>query len=178
MARYRHYENRGKAGDFTFVTTTCLDFAHLLRRPEMKCLVAKTLIQLHRRYKAQLHSYVVMSNPFHIVSRMPDGHDSPWFMQRVKDKTAKAVLASVVPGELKLLDLQTGLNRRTCWQPCFDSMVLVTSHAFHQKVHYTHMNRVRAGLATAAEEYPWSSAAAYKRGLWTPENGLSLEELL
>jgi REP element-mobilizing transposase RayT len=68
MARYRHYQNRGGPNDTIFATTTALDFAHVLRRPEMKTLMVEIIVDIHKRYHATLHAYVVMNNHFHLVS--------------------------------------------------------------------------------------------------------------
>lgn len=178
MARYRHYQNRGGPGACIFATTTCLDFAHLLSRPEMKDRMVRILVRAHMRYGARLHAYTVMSNHLHLVSRMPEDMTSSIFMQRLKDKATNTLLPLLTDQERMLMSAQVGLDRRQFWKRSFDSVVLESPQVFHQKVRYTHLNPVRAGLVEDARDYQWCSVAAYEKGLWTPSEGLCLKELL
>ncbi|MEM8814094.1 MAG: transposase, partial [Pseudomonadota bacterium] len=49
------------------------------------------------------------------------------------------------------------------WQGRFGSVVMDGDHAL-TAIHYVAMNPVRAGLAQAPEDWPWSSARAYLSG--------------
>jgi putative transposase len=177
MARYRHYKNRGGPGDLIFATTTALDFAHVLRRPEMKDQMVEHIIDAHRRYQAQLFAYVVMNNHFHLVSRMPDSHGSSWFMQRLKEQATKELLANLNDDERKLMSAQVGLDFRECWHRSFDSIKIYHSQVRGQKINYIHQNPVRAGLVSDIAVYKWSSAQHFAASHWNPETGLDLENL-
>ncbi len=178
MARYRHYKNLGGPGDTVFITTTCLDFAHVLRRPEMKDRMVSLIYEAHRRYKVTLHAYAVMSNHFHLVSRMSDFHGSDWFMQRLKEKATKTLLPLMTPEERDLMCAQVGLDHRECWQRSFDSVRIVSDKLLYQKIGYTHRNPLVARLVDSIDDYRWSSAALYTQGLWSPETGLPLDQPL
>jgi len=177
MARYRHYKNRGGPGDLIFATTTALDFAHILRRPEMKDLMETLILETHRRYQAQLFAYVVMNNHFHLVSRTPELHGSTWFMQRLKEKATKELLPRLNDTESGLMAAQVGLDNRECWQRSFDSIKIYHRQVRGQKINYIHQNPVRAGLVNDIASYRWSSARHFAASLWNPETGLDLERL-
>ncbi len=172
MARYRHYKNFGVGGDTVFVTTTCLDFAHLLKRDEIKDRVVERLWSDHRHYGAVLHAYVVMSNHIHFVSRLPPERTSSWFLQRLKSNVSKELLPLLTPAETGLVDHQRGLDGRQFWKRSFDSLVLREEKAFWQKIGYIHRNPVRAGLVLEPQDYPWSSAKGFNDGNWDEEGGL------
>ncbi|MEA2553526.1 MAG: REP-associated tyrosine transposase [Fimbriimonadaceae bacterium] len=174
MARYRHYQNRGGPGHTIYATTTVLDFAHVLRRPEMKDRMVHLIYRTHQRYRAKLHSYVVMNNHVHLISTMPEDRGSTWFMQRLKDQSTNNLLPLLLPEERSMLSVQAGLDRRQLWMRSFDSVVLEQPMIFTQKLNYIHQNPVRAGLVAMPDEYRWSSAAAFARGEWTPDMGLPL----
>ena len=171
MARYRHYQNRGGPDDDVFVTTTCLDFALLFARSEMRSAVGASLLGDLDHYGAVLHAYVVMPHHVHLVVRAPSDMGPPALMQRLKKNAADRLLPLLEPDEAAQLSQQEGLDGRRFWKRSFRSLVLERDRTFWQKVGYVHENPVRAGLAARAEDYPWSSAQAMKSGRWSWEEG-------
>ena len=172
MARYRHYHHYGKGGDPVFLTTTCLDFAYLLRRDELRDRIVERIWADCAYYGAVLHAYVVMANHLHLVVRLPEGRTSGWFMQRLKKNSADELLPLLTPEELALVEHQKGLDGRKFWKRSYDSLVLLKEEAFDQKVRYIHLNPVRASLVENPADYRWSSATAHEEGHWDPEHGL------
>lgn len=78
------------------------------------------------------------------------------------------------------------INRRRrelgmLWQPRFFDRALRTVREYNEKVEYIHLNPVRAGLASRAEEWPWSSVHDYmgsvERPVATP-SGLQIDRVL
>lgn len=173
MARYRHYQNRGVGGDTVYFTTTCLDFAHLFRRGEVRSHVAKRLAFHHLQYGVVLHSYVVMVNHMHFISRLPQNATASWFVQRVKTNTTIETLPLLTRDELQLIDHQRGLDSRLMWKRSYRSLVVDKAVTLAQKMEYVHLNPVRAGIAAKAEDYPCSSAFLFNQGLWTEEAGIA-----
>ena len=178
MARYKHYKNLGGPSDFIFATTTCLDHGHVFSRDEIKDKIVRITLRTHLRYGAQLHAYCLMINHLHLVSKMPEKMNSSKFMQILKDKITNTVLPLLTAEEKALMSMQVGLDRRQMFKRSFDSVVLESSRAFHQKIRYTHLNPVKASIVDTAERYRWSSAAAYEKGYWNPHDGLDLKKLL
>jgi REP element-mobilizing transposase RayT len=64
--------------------------------------------------------------------------------------------------ETSLRKLETAIGRRrrrySLWDHHPDVRLLLTEKMLMQRVNYTHMNPVRAGLAQKPEDYQWSSA--------------------
>ena len=51
------------------------------------------------------------------------------------------------------------LGRYSLWQRGFDDLVISSDKQFRIKLEYIHNNPVKAGLVTAAVDYPYSSAS-------------------
>ena len=78
------------------------------------------------------------------------------------------------------------INRRRrevgmLWQPRFFDRALRTVREYNEKVAYIHLNPVRAGLASRAEEWSWLSVHDYsgsaQRPVATP-SGLQIDRIL
>jgi REP element-mobilizing transposase RayT len=67
------------------------------------------------------------------------------------------------------------------WQPRFFDRALRTVKEYHEKVEYIHLNPVKAGLVSRAEDWPWSSVNDYtgsvERPVATP-SGLEIDRVL
>ncbi len=183
MSETRHgrphrWTNSAAHGATHFVTTTCLDFVPCFQRPEMRELASVCLLRDCQMYRLQLHAFVVMTHHLHIVLTLPEDRAIPWAMQRLKSNLAKLALPRLSESDLARLGLQAGLNRRTFWQPSFRGLEVVGADMFDQKVRYTHLNPVRAGLVEEDLEYRWSSRRFWEMELWSPELGLDLDRVL
>ncbi len=162
--RRRHYQNRVGPDKVGFFTSTVLDFAHALRRPEVKeAMIGSLLADLHAK-GARLHGFVVMSNHLHFVACTPPAMDGSHLMQVIKRNSAKRILSLLHEEEAVALSQQQGLNRRSFWKASFRSLVLRSGDTIQQKLDYMHANPVRAGLCEHPEDYRWSSAR-----LWLQE---------
>jgi len=67
------------------------------------------------------------------------------------------------------------------WQPRFFDRALRTVKEYNEKVEYIHLNPVKAGLATRAEDWPWSSVHDYTGSVQHPAatpSGLRIDRLL
>ncbi len=62
------------------------------------------------------------------------------------------------------------------WQYSFRSVVIESEEMFWQKMHYIHMNPVKAGYVEHAEDYRWSSARLVLEGKLSREDGLSYDD--
>lgn len=178
MARYRHYQNRGSELQLVYATSTCLDFAHLFRRPEMKSRMVRRLLSDHIYYQSNLFAFVVMANHIHFIHEIPEGRTSPWMMQRLKSNSSKELLPLLTAEEHAQMSAQVGLDGRQFWMRSFDSLVIANGDTFWQKTRYIHQNPVRAGLVEDATDYRWSSHSFFEAGAWDWETGLPLEHLI
>ncbi len=177
MARYRHYKNHGRSGEWVFVTTTCLDFVHAFDEPTMRDLMSRTLIDECRLAGAVLHGFVVMPHHVHFIVAVPQGRTISQTVGRIKSVSARNMLEALDAATLAKFDQQRGLNRRMFWQRSFRSFVLTSKSGFLQKLEYLHDNPVRAGLVERREDYCWSSARHFQAGLWNEEHGLTVPDV-
>lgn len=133
MGEYKHYVNPKEPGLSCFVTSTCLDFAHLFKRPEMRSRMCLSLLQDCNAAQASLSAYVVMTHHIHLVVRPRDDQPITRLMQKIKANSARALKPLLQADELKQLDQQDDLNQHSFWQRSFRSNPLYTSEVFVQK---------------------------------------------
>lgn len=115
MARYRHFLNSGKGDDFTFATTTCLDFANLFERPEIRTQVVALIRESCAIKSVKLHAYVVISNHIHLLMHLGTETSVSSYMNSFKAYTAREIGQKLTKAERQTLSDQAGLGRRTFW---------------------------------------------------------------
>jgi len=161
-----------------FITSTVRGWTPIFERPEIRDVVAASLIDDHRFYGALLHAFAVMQHHFHTISIMPPGKTSSWFGARLKSNAAKRVLPLLTDREARMLWEAPEDDGRVMWKRSIRG-VPITSHDVRvTKVNYVHMNPVRAGLCALPAEYRWSSARFREAGIYDAELGLDLDALL
>lgn len=170
---YKHWKNSDTKGDTLFITTSCLDHAHLFQRENMKNKLMHRLASDCAYYQCILHAFVIMSNHVHFIIKSPEGKTASRFLQRFKSNSAKSLLPLLSDEEKKELRHQSGLDGRLFWARSFRSVPIVSDDLFMQKATYIHQNPVRAGLVARDVEYRWSSAKYYEMGLWPEEKGIA-----
>lgn len=143
------------------MTCTCLDFAHLLHRNELKRLMALYILEASKHHQARLHAFVVMSHHIHFLITPREEQTISNFMSSFKTHTSKQLTPLLNPYELSQLRQQIGLSRRTFWKVSFRGLPIRTQRIFRQKVNYIHQNPVKAMIVENAEEYIFSSAGDY-----------------
>jgi len=116
-----------------------------LRQPEIANMAVEA-IHYHERdvQHYQLHSYVVMANPVHLL--VTPLADVSKMMQSLKRFTAKE-------GNRIL-----GLTGKTFWQDESYDRLVRNETEFQRIANYIEMNPVKCGIASTPEEFLWSSA--------------------
>ena len=156
-----------------FVTTTCLDFAHLFARPELRTVVVKSILSDCIHYSARLYAYVVMKHHAHLVVQAPDGRTVSWLVQRIKTNSAKIITPLLTAEEKGELSAQAKLNDRRIWMRSFRGITIDREKMLDQKIAYVHENPIRAELCTNLVDYPWSSAKVSLNEAWDDSSGLA-----
>lgn len=174
MQEYKRYVNSKQPGQLSFVTTSCLDSAHLFMRPEMRTRMVLSIVRDCVKERAKLYAYVVMSNHIHLVVRPHELMTIAILMQRVKVNSVTRLRKYILPSEQEQLGMQEGLNRHQYWQNSFRGNSLLTTEVIQQKVRYTHLNPIRAGLVDVPEKYLWSSFHVKEKGLVKDDDSLDL----
>jgi putative DNA methylase len=126
-----------------------LDQAHsgpvYLRQPEIAVLVADAIQhgqETMRLYDS--HAWVVMPNHVHLlITPLVDPSKITQTLKRFTARDANRILSLSGP----------------FWQPESYDHLIRDRAEFEKTARYIHMNPVRAGLAAAPNQFPWSSAA-------------------
>jgi len=113
-----------------------------LRNPEVAQLLVDAMI--YRQGHLQLHAYVIMVNHVHVL--ITPRVEVSQLMHSLKRYTARKANQIL------------GLTGHPFWQEeSYDHLVRDETE-FRRIADYIELNPVKAGLVTAREEFPWSSA--------------------
>ncbi len=136
----------------------------------------------------KLIGYVVMPDHFHLLAN-PLELDISIVVGRIKGRAAVSILSwlragghSVSLAKLALPKPLKSGQTHAVWMKEFSAVDIWSRRFIRQKLHYIHMNPVRAGLCKHPAEWRWSSYNAYlphepgsvpieidQRWLWTEE---------
>ncbi len=150
--------NPKEPGQMCFVTSTCLDYAHLFKGEEMRTRMAISLLRDCRRADALLKAFVVMTHHIHLVVKPRENQSISRLVQTIKANSEGRLLPLLTEEENAQLSMQCGLNKHRFWMRSFRANPMHTQEVFEQKLRYIHLNPVRSGLCEIPEDYPWSSA--------------------
>jgi putative transposase len=92
-----------------------------------------------------LEAWALFPNHYHFVARVNEGFDAKDYFKRLHGRTAVA---------LNRLD---GVSGRQVWYRYRDTN-LTNVNSYLARLHYTHTNPVRHGVAPDARMYPYGSA--------------------
>ena len=144
-----------------FLTSVTKDRLPVFRTDVVKTVVCRALDEARRSGGFCLYAYVIMLDHLHVIS---DSTLSPSkTLQFVNGITSRRVIDYLKEGQyersLRKLETQPGRRRHrfSLWDHHPDVRLLLTETMLMQRVHYTHMNPVRASLAQKPEDYRWSS---------------------
>ncbi len=105
------------------------------------------LLRTHaREFQVAIHSYVLMSNHFHVLLTPQEAEGLPRMMQAVGRSYVQY---------FNRKQQRTG----TLWEGRYRSTVLQTERYLLQCMAYIDLNPVRAGMVAGPQDYPWSSYA-------------------
>lgn len=176
-SNYKRWINSKEPGQTSFVTTTCLDFAHLFARPEMKSRVAINIFSECLRHEAKIRAFVVMSNHVHLIAVPPETKTISFLVQQIKRSSAHCLGPLLHDTEQQQLSMQQGLNHHQFWQKSFRGNPLVSESIILQKIAYINANPVRAGLVEHPDDYLWSSGHLSLKDLCSYD-GIMLEKAI
>ena len=101
-----------------------------------------------RQCGVAIHAYVLMSNHFHLLATPESAEGIPQMMQSVGRRYVRY---------FNQRQARTG----TLWEGRYRSTLIQAERYLLTCMAYIDLNPVRAGIAQAPQEYPWSSHAHY-----------------
>ena len=145
-----------------YLTSVAKDRLPVFRSDAIKTVVCDALDEARNSGGFSLYGYVVMPDHLHIIT---DSVLKPSkTLQFVNGIISRRVIDYLKNEryETSLQKLEHAVGRRqrrySLWDHHPDARLLLTEEMLMQRVNYTHLNPVRAGLADRPEDYRWSSA--------------------
>jgi len=151
-----------------FFTATNLDWKKLLAPDKYKEIVVGSLRFLVQNDRIIVNAFVIMSNHLHLIWQIRNGNNATAVQRDFLKFTAqriKADLKSNHPKVLALFKVNTKDREYQFWERNSLSVELKTISVYEQKLDYIHWNPVKAGLCKLPEDYKYSSAKFYEKGL-------------
>lgn len=152
---------------FHYTTSVCYRRVPVFRSERACEFFIKALAETRKRLPFKLIGYVVMPDHTHLILN-PINCDISVIMNSLKSATARQIIdwlrESNHTSSLRKLALETPQKRghtHSLWQRDFSSIDLWSPKFMLQKLHYIHMNPVRAGLCKHPADWKWSSFRAY-----------------
>ena len=155
-----------------FITSTVVNWIDIFTRLEYRQLVIESLSFCVTNKGLKVHSFCIMSNHIHLVISS-SGKPLPDIIRDFKSFTSsqihKDLLSNSVESRrrwmLYLMCIE-GEKRKAnkgfqFWQQHNQPIELYNDYLIQQKIHYIHMNPVKAGYVFKPEEYIYSSAVNY-----------------
>ncbi|MFN9124445.1 MAG: REP-associated tyrosine transposase, partial [bacterium] len=146
----KRMRRRGARGETRFVTCSCLDGRRLLQARTAQQTVVQELDALVRSDAASLHAWVIMGNHLHLLltPRLVDLEES---LAVLKTRIAYAITDDAETPQ-QVWERGGGFDR-----------LIWSDRAYWNILFYIHFNPVKAGLASAPEDWQWSSARDWTR---------------
>jgi len=166
---YRYYgDNRA----ITFITSTVVDWIPLFISHRYCQIIMESLGYCRRHKGLRIHAYVVMPTHIHLIVSTDPPSTLPDVVRDLKRYTSRALTACLEEDRaralLRLLNEWSyrgkGNTEYKVWQDGYHPKAIFTQWFLRQKLDYLHDNPVRKGLVRRAEDWVYSSAAAYLKG--------------
>lgn len=152
-----------------FYTATILNWQYLLSNDKYKLIIIDSLKYLAKNNLLHVYGYVIMPNHMHLIWRLlkMNGKEMPHasFMKYTAHKFQEELRAE--QQDLSGYFVGSSTRQYQFWERESLPIELFTEKIFKQKLEYIHLNPVRDKwkLSELPEEYAYSSAAYYEKGI-------------
>ena len=162
-------------GHLHFVTTTVVNWIDLFTRADYAHTVVESLKICQEEKGLEIYAWVIMSNHLHMIVGAKEGYRLSNIFRDFKQYTSRKIIRQIreTPESRSawLLDMfATAANNNPkvrhyqLWQAGNHPKVCLHSNFTLQKLHYIHLNPVRAQIVRRPEDYVFSSAIDYAGG--------------
>jgi putative transposase len=149
-----------------FFTATIQEWKHLLKEEVYKNIVLNALKFLVAKEKVIINGFVLMSNHIHLIWQTKGSNKMQKVQTSFMKHTSKEFKKQLTfDGNLKNYEVNANDRKYNFWKRDSLNIELFTEAVFNQKLNYIHYNPVKAGLCSFPEEYPYSSALFYEKGI-------------
>ena len=143
----------------TFFTATCKDWLPLLQDNTCKDIIINSLRFLVEKNRARIFGFVIMNNHVHLIWQMLGDHKPDGVQRDFLKYTAQQLKLHLQNNEPELLEkckVQANDRQYQIWKRNSLSIDIYSEVIMLQKLNYTHVNAVKAGLASFPEHYFYS----------------------
>jgi len=166
--------NSTKPNVFHYLTFVTFARVPIFRSQEICQFFVDAIRETKQEFPFKLIAWVIMPDHVHLMLN-PLNCDIQLIGKTLKGKSAKKILDWLKEnGHIRSLDKlkRTHPKKRnhsySVWQKGVKSVDLESAKFVQQKINYTHLNPVRAGLCDQPAEWKWSSYQAYFGGNEVP----------
>jgi putative transposase len=154
MSKLRRFPTHGHP---VFLTLVCAERAPLLRAEWSARLFLDCLRGVRAVAPFQMHGYVVLEDHVHLLLTPIEG---------CFDRLTHALKVRFAYRHA----MQVGGRRQAVWQARYWDHVVRDARDLAAHLDYIHINPVKHGLASRANDWPWSSFQAHvQRGMYAPD---------
>ena len=149
-----------------FFTATIQEWKHLLKEDKYKNIIVESLKFLVTEGKVSINGFVIMSNHLHIIWQSKGNNSIKKIQTSFIKYTSNGFRKELEKdNNLKAYEVNAIDRKYNFWQRDSLSVELFTAAVFNQKLNYIHYNPVKANLCNLPEDYYFSSALFYEKGV-------------
>ncbi len=153
-----------------FFTATIQEWKHLLKEDKYKTIIVDSFKFLVQEDSVTINGFVPiaigMPNHLHIIWQAKGNNNLRKIQNSFIKHTSKEFKKILEKdGNLEAYEVNTIDRKYNFWQRDSLNIELFTPGVFHQKLNYIHNNPVTAHLCNLPEDYYFSSAMFYEKGI-------------
>ena len=149
-----------------FFTATIQKWKHLLKEDKYKNIIVDSLKFLVAEGSVTINGFVIMSNHLHIIWQAKSNNDLQKIQNSFIKHTSKEFKKMLeIDNDLQAYEVNAIDRKYNFWQRDSLNIELFTAAVFQQKLNYLHYNPVKANLCNFPEDYYFSSALFYEKGI-------------
>ena len=149
-----------------FFTATIQEWKHLLKEDKYKNIIVDTLKFLVKEGNVTVNGFVIMPNHVHIIWQATGNNDLKKIQNSFIKHTSKEFKKLLeIDNKIQAYEVKAIDRKYNFWQRDSLNIELFTAAVFQQKLNYMHYNPAKANLCNLPEDYHFSSALFYERGI-------------